>query len=221
MIGFAIISCISPGLGDWDCLMKYSLVLLISFAALNLLKAEVVFANLNSSSSASVGSGFTWYAQRFTTNQVGTGLHLDLNIISQSGSQNYDVQLWSADGAGTNVGALLATIGSGTVTSSDKTAVTSFDLTYSLNASTDYFVKLIASSGSFGFVIGPNDAATLNSVTRYGVGNLNNTTNSALAMQVDVATVPEPGTLLLGGMAAGLGGVGTWWRRRRKAKAGG
>jgi hypothetical protein len=116
MIGFAIISCISPGLGDWDYLMKYSLVLLISFAALNLLKAEVVFANLNSSSSASVGSGFTWYAQRFTTNQAGTGLHLDLNIISQSGSQNYDVQLWSADGVGTNVSALLATIGSGTVT---------------------------------------------------------------------------------------------------------
>ncbi len=90
--------------------MKYFLILLANFAAMNLLKAEVVYANLNSSSSASVGSGFTWYAQRFTTNQAGTGLHLDMNIVSLLGSQNYSVELWSADGAGTNVSALLATI---------------------------------------------------------------------------------------------------------------
>lgn len=198
--------------------MKYSLALLFSLAAMNLLKAEVVYANLNSSSSASVGSGFTWFAQRFTTNQAGTGLHLDMNIVSLVGVQNYSVELWSADGAGTNVSALLATIGSGTVNSTDKTAVTSFDLVYGLDSSTKYFVKLIASSGNFGFVLGPNSASTLNSVTRYGVGNLNNENYSlATAMQVDVATVPEPGTLLLGALAATLGGAGTWWREKRKS----
>lgn len=30
------------------------------------------------------------------------------------------------------------------------------------------------------------------------------------------ATVPEPGTLLLGGIAAACGGGGVWWKRRRR-----
>lgn len=33
------------------------------------------------------------------------------------------------------------------------------------------------------------------------------------------AVVPEPGTLLLGGIAAACGGTGVWWKRRKKTPA--
>ncbi len=169
------------------------LALMMMLAAVGTARAEIVFSNLNTSPSASVGSGFTWFAQRFTTVSSGTGFQVDLNLLSQSGTQSYAVELWSADVAGTNVSALLATIGSGTVSSADKTAVTSFSSSSSLDAATDYFIKIVASSGSFAIALGPNSSATLDSIVRYGVGNLNNNTTSvALGMEVEVAAVPEP-----------------------------
>jgi hypothetical protein len=33
------------------------------------------------------------------------------------------------------------------------------------------------------------------------------------------AVVPEPGTLLLGGIAAACGGTGVWFKRRKKSPA--
>ena len=176
-------------------------------------QAEVVFSNLNTSSSASVGSGFTWYAQRFTTVSSGTGFQLGLNLLSLSGTQTYDVELWSADGAGTNVSSLLSSIGSGSVSLNDKTAVTSFSSSYALDAVTNYFIKIVASSGSFGIALGPNSATTLNSVTRYGVGNLNNNAPGS-AIGMEVAVVPEPSSATLAGIAAVLG-TGFAFRRRK------
>ena len=196
--------------------MKLVVCLFLALAAASVAKAEVVFSNLNTSSSASVGSGFTWFAQRFTSVSSGTGFQVDLNLLSQSGTQTYAVELWSADVAGTNVSALLTAIGSGTVTSADKTAVTTFNSAYGLNAATNYFIKIVASSGSFAIALGPNSSATLNSIVRYGVGNLNNnTTTVALGMQVDVAAVPEPASVPLVGIAVSLGAVFARLRRRR------
>ena len=175
-------------------------------------QAEVVFSNLNTSSSAPVASGFTWYAQRFTTVSSGTGFQLGLNLLSQAGTQTYDVELWSADVAGTNVSSLLSSIGSGSVSLNDNTAVTSFSSSYALSAATDYFIKITASSGSFGIALGPNSPAALNSITRYGVGNLNNRENS-VAIGMEVAVVPEPSSAALAGIAAVLG-AGFAFRRR-------
>lgn len=181
-------------------------------------RAELIFSNLNTSPSATVGSGFTNYAQRITTVSAGTGLQLDLNLVSLTGTQGYSVELWTTDVAGTNVGSFLTTIGSGAVMSADRTAVTSFDLTYDLEAATDYFVKIVSNTGSLGLVLGPSSSTELNSVLRYGVGNLNNVANSsAFAMQVDVVTVPEPGTMALAGMAVAFGSAGAWLRRRRRS----
>ncbi len=180
--------------------------------------AELVFSNLNTSSSASVGSGFTEFAQRFTTISSGTGFQGGLNLLSLSGTQTYTIELWGADGAGTNVSSLLETIASGSITSADKTAVTSFSSSYALSAATDYFIKIVASSGSFGIALGPNSSSALNSITRYGVGNLNNsTTSSALGMEVAVVTapIPEPGTWAAGALLA-AGAAWARWRRRRK-----
>lgn len=197
--------------------MKHVAAIILSFLLLGGLRAEVVFSNLNSNPSATQGYGYTQFAQRFTTVSAGTGLRLDLNIISMNGSpQSFNVELWSADLAGTNLSTLLASIGSGNVSNTDKIAVTSFDLTYGLAASTNYFVK-IDSNANFGWVKGPSSSTALNSVFRYGVGNTNGTDNSfGGGMKVDVA-VPEPGTLVLGGIAAACGGAGARWKRRRKS----
>ena len=37
--------------------------------------------------------------------------------------------------------------------------------------------------------------------------------------QITAVAVPEPGTLILGGIAAVSGGAGAWWRRRKNRKA--
>ena len=181
--------------------------------------AEVVFSNLNTSSSASAGSGFTEYAQRFTTISSGTGFQVGLNLLSLSGTQNYTIQLWGADGTGNNVSSLLQTIASGSVTSSDKTAVSSFSSSYALGAATSYFIKIVASSGSFAIALGPNSSTALNSIARYGVGNLNNsTTGFALGMEVAVVTapIPEPGTWAAMVLLAGGGALRLARQRRRK-----
>jgi LPXTG-motif cell wall-anchored protein len=39
---------------------------------------------------------------------------------------------------------------------------------------------------------------------------------SVFQFQLNGTAVPEPGTLLLGGIAALTGGGGVWWKRRRK-----
>lgn len=199
--------------------MKSALFLLVVMASAGGLRAEVVFSNLNSSSSASVGSGFTNYAQRFTTASAGLGLQVDLNVVSLAGSQPYAVELWSSNVAGTNVNALLTTIGSGTVTSSDKTAVTTFNTGFSLDAATNYFIKIIAASGNFGVALGPSTSTALNSVVRYGVGNLNNTSDAAIGMKVDVAAVPEPGTVGLVGVAASGAAIARSLRRRKSPRS--
>ncbi|MGI9178693.1 MAG: hypothetical protein ACR2IT_12665, partial [Pirellulales bacterium] len=168
------------------------------------------------STAASVGFGFTQIAQRFTTTVAGTGVHLDLNIVTVTPGtpQPYTLELWSATPDGTTVNALLATIGSGSVSTTDKTLITSFDLVSPLNAATNYFVKMNVTP-DFGLVLGPNSSATLNSVLRYGVGNLNNTAAQAAAMQVNVIAVPEPGITAMGLVAVVAGGVGLRWNRRR------
>jgi hypothetical protein len=35
-------------------------------------------------------------------------------------------------------------------------------------------------------------------------------------LYLGVSAVPEPGTLLLGGIAAACGGTGVWWKRRKR-----
>jgi hypothetical protein len=69
------------------------------------------------------------------------------------------------------------------------------------------------SSGSFNYDTTTSNAISTNS--GYGItgGNYINATPYA---RFEVYTVPEPGTLLLGGIAAACGGTGVWWKRRKR-----
>ena len=62
---------------------------------------------------------------------------------------------------------------------------------------------------------------SLNTISFYGnsivsiaglAGATDSTSGFALTQGV---VVPEPGTLLLGGIASACGGTGVWWRRRK------
>lgn len=55
-----------------------------------------------------------------------------------------------------------------------------------------------------------NDTATSGSVTNFAV--------TQFMTSGPVSAAPEPGTLVLSGLAAVCGGGGVWWRRRRKAR---
>lgn len=199
--------------------MKVVAAIALSLVVLERVRAEVVFSNLNTDpSTTNFTNGFSDFAQRFTTVSEGTGLYLDLNIFvaaTEPSPQPYTVELWSVTGAGTSstLNALLAPIGSGTVATTDLTAIISFGLTYGLTASTDYFVKL-TTTGDAGWAGGPSSSTTLNSIFRYGVGQLNNTDSSfAGGMKADVVAVPGPAAYALALAGLACGGCARWRRR--------
>lgn len=58
---------------------------------------------------------------------------------------------------------------------------------------------------------------TINTNSGYGFSGVsyNNSGGASPLARFEVYTVPEPGTLLLGTIAACSGGAGVWWKRRR------
>ena len=62
-----------------------------------------------------------------------------------------------------------------------------------------------------------NWATTNNSVNVYG-GWTGGTTTLPASAQYSLSAVPEPGTMLLGGIAAAAGGAVAWWKRRKQRR---
>jgi hypothetical protein len=69
----------------------------------------------------------------------------------------------------------------------------------------NYSVFSGETGSSFSFTLGPGVAGVLS--------------NNLYGFQIVNAAVPEPGTLLLGGIAAACGGGGVWWTRRKRPAA--
>jgi len=74
-------------------------------------------------------------------------------------------------------------------------------------AATSYWGSQDDGSGGFDFPA----AGTITS--------LPNTFSNNFYVRLEAAAVPEPGTLILGGIAAVSGSAGAWWRRRKNRKA--
>jgi hypothetical protein len=65
-----------------------------------------------------------------------------------------------------------------------------------------------------------NKSTTAGGVFNLGFSNGGGTGgNFGCVNGIQIVAVPEPGTLLLGGIAAACGGTGVWWKRRKKAPA--
>jgi hypothetical protein len=58
-------------------------------------------------------------------------------------------------------------------------------------------------------------SGTMNGGPTYSFTTSGASTDGSAALNIGVA-VPEPGTLLLGGIAAACGGTGVWWKRRKR-----
>ena len=87
---------------------------------------------------------------------------------------------------------------------------------YATNSGVNYSLWMSNTSGSSkDFVAGTAAGfAATNWTIALDNSQLGVTTKS---IEFAVNAVPEPGTLLLGGIAAACGGGGVWWRRKRKA----
>jgi hypothetical protein len=101
--------------------------------------------------------------------------------------------------------------------------VASFDLSsmtfLGANSSLEFWVTGVTSTGS---AISASDIqwavdSGLNSSSYSGAWASSAPTNVDKGLfEIKYTPVPEPGTLLLGGIAAACGGGGVWWRRKRK-----
>ena len=88
-------------------------------------------------------------------------------------------------------------------------------LTFANGSAGNLYFKLVSTTGG-GIA---NWASTTNSVTENlgWTGGATTGPNNGQYELSATAAVPEPGTLLLGGIAAVTGGTGVWWKRRKKA----
>jgi len=172
----------------------------------------------------------TKMAQRFITQANGYVItQLKLNIwtgLPNSGTYTVDLYSDNSNAVGTKV-ATAGTRDIATIYASGGTlAMATFsNLNIKLATNTSYWVVVESNTGVEGSemywghggstnVTNPTSAAGFNPSTTpqwYTYPNASNP--GALGMQV-YASVPEPGTLLLGGLASLLGG-GTLWRKRR------
>ena len=189
-----------------------------------------VVQNVTAYNAEAFADNRTKMAQRFITQANGYVItQLKLNIWT--GSQNpgtYTVDLYSDNSNA--VGTKVATAGTrdiATIYASGGTlAMATFsNLNIKLATNTSYWVVVESNTGVEGsdmywghggsaMVTNPTSAAGFNPSTTpqwYTYPNASNP--GALGMQV-YASVPEPGTLLLGGLASLLGG-GALWRKSR------
>lgn len=198
-------------------------------------KCDVAYDNLAPGGGAvtsdkTFGSIAAW-GQQFTANANGSFTNIKLNLyvtsLPQTQFPTFRIELWSDGGA--NPGARLATLkttdwnngvpfNNTPANTSAYLEVTTFDQNYSINSGTTYWLVVNQPDGN-----GP--AAKRWTVNGSGLGqtasynfttglwtNRGNTTN--LGAQITVA-VPEPGTLLLGSLAAMSGACG-FYRKYRK-----
>jgi len=194
-----------------------------------------VVQNVTAYNAEAFADNRTKMAQRFITQANGYVItQLKLNIWT--GSQNpgtYTVDLYSDNSNA--VGTKVATAGTRDIAtiyaqSGTLTQATFSNLNIKLATNTSYWVVVESNTGVEGSemywghggstnVTNPTSAAGFNPSTTpqwYTYPNASNP--GALGMQV-YASVPEPGTLLLGGIAAACGGGGVWWKRRRRRPA--
>lgn len=87
----------------------------------------------------------------------------------------------------------------------------------SSSASTGVWSPVSSYSGTVDDLSGGYEFPSLGTVTSTELGGSPFSNN--MYTQLSAVAVPEPGTLILGGIAAVSGGAGAWWRRRKNRKS--
>ena len=190
-------------------LMRPQFITLIAFLAAGAAQADVVIQNVN----ASVGSGEST-AGGFTISFTNSGTSATLSSIQFFNS------------GGLNPGGDTATfaLSNGSTIWTDVNLVSSSSYLFTFNniagvnlASGNYTLAITNLAAGYDF--SSSTGTTLGAAgTAYGFSSPTATsvaTNQFLNYQL--SAVPEPGTMLLGGIAAACGVAGVWWKQRRAA----
>jgi hypothetical protein len=197
-------------------------------------RGDVVYDNLSSVNTTN-GYGFgnhKAYAQKFSSGAGGQIATIKLNLFEAAGgatwSGTFNIQIWTNIAVG-QAGSVFLDFYQGTQANiGTDGAAPSPTYTYNLGGSNtalaagnDYFLvvtRVGATNGNqLDWGAGPGNFGGGSNV--FGLLNADSTwttVNIANGFGAEIVTVPEPGTLLLGGIAAACGGGGVWWRRKRK-----
>gem|GEM_PF-1101186 len=220
-------SCLAFVLAAWSASASRADVLLYDYVQTSLIGPVNTQTAYNAEKFA---DNRTKMAQRFIT-QVNGYVITQLKLNIWTGSQNpgtYTVDLYSDNSNA--VGTKVATAGTRDIAtiyaqSGTLTQATFSNLNINLATNTSYWVVVESNTGveGSGMYWGHGGSTNVTNPTSAAYYNPNLTTKwntyvsasnpGALGMQV-YASVPEPGTLLLGGLASLLGG-GALWRKRR------
>jgi len=192
------------------------------------------------------GTGYTFnahqaYAQSFTTGDFSPygssslkiqnlKLNLFIQTVGTTTRTSFDVAIYSTLGPlpGSPVGFVSGN--TSTLTTDKNTSLFQADVSSNnivLNSNSTYWLVVLRSAYNnngtqdlLAWATGTRGASvtaqgTTNSGSTWGDVSLGAAANDTFGAQI--VMVPEPGTLLLGGIAAACGGGGVWWRRKRKA----
>ncbi len=203
---------------------NYVLGLLGCFACIGLANAEVVYNNLATGTPSSISFVTNQsYAQRFTATSAFSGIEsLTLNLFkSGTGSGSFAVYLNSSNGTtpGANIDTLVVTA---SVSSLGSSSISTYQITNialsATRAAGDYWIEVSSNNGAdLNWSFGASNIANNPSAVSPTYSNPS-WTGGGLSLGGQIS-VPEPSTLLLGGIAACSGAAGAWWKRRkRKAK---
>jgi hypothetical protein len=146
----------------------------------------------------------------------------------QAATGLFQVKLWDTGGTSGNYTRGTSNLGTGIYSGADTlnasvltTTLTAYTFTFnpgttsSMAANGVYMWEITTTVGTSGAIYTQlgSDGTGTSSMDMISNGYAN---GPYLLSGTVYATVPEPGTLLLGGIAAACGGGGVWWKRRRR-----
>jgi hypothetical protein len=198
----------------------------------------VPYNNLGANAGYLFGSAHDSYAQSFTTGDFsafgGTlavkTIKMNLFINTNRGSDTtFDVGIYlnasSQPGSLVSSGTLFNSTSSNLGTTAGD--VYSIDVTannFVLASNTTYWLRVTrgaynsSTQDEIDWTTGATGAVGSAKQSSDGGATWSNLGASTDQFGGQIVMVPEPGTMLLGGIAAACGGGGVWWRRRGKAK---
>jgi hypothetical protein len=187
--------------------MRYLLGFAICFVLSGLVNAEVVLSNNTSTTTNNINLNNASFTINFTPTSVLTFEKFFLNIDNNFGGTALTQVKLSING-----GADLTWNGS--IAAGLDNQLIDFDIS-SLGQSTLSPTSLVFQIT--GMTGGNTSQTAINTAnTQTVTGSWNNSYSNGSGVLFEITAVPEPGTLLLGGIAAACGGTGVWWKRRKR-----
>jgi hypothetical protein len=175
-------------------------------------KADVVVSNIGT---ANTSVAFTAGSISFTPTQtISSGSILTLRVFNSNSAtaslSALNLQMTVGSGTATYSGTL---VGGGAIAANSYGDFTFDLLTQNYTNNTPFSISSISIAAQ---TTNADAQWAYNTTTPTFSGAWSTGASSPGMFSLDATAVPEPGTLLLGAIAAVSGGGGVWWKRRRK-----